>query len=595
MIPDPVEARRRTREHAEAVLTALARGEAPPQWESQAVDLKEEAGRRDEHGDVQPGQARNPQAEKHLAAEVRCFANTPGGGAVVLGVDDKTHDLLGTALDADFLRQRLHVLTGVAPVVEERSVRGVRVLLLLVGEADGPVEDSDHRLRWRVGDRCVTVDRAEWWTRRAARIGVDPMAAVTSRRLADVRESALTAVRAYLVEGGDTEAADLDGEALLTRIGVLRPDGSLSQAGVVVLCPQPRACLELSRLDVAGGDVTAAHVPVPGSSLLEGLREVEARLDAMNDVRPVSRGLVEEARRALPPRAVREAVLNGLTHRDWFHAGATTVRWIDADDTLEVTSPGGFTGGVNPTNALTTRHPRYPALADLFQALRLVDRQGVGVPRMYQTMLAGGHHAPVLEERPGPAVRTTLPGKPLVPVLPEVLAAVEPLVRRRDVRVAVLLDALLRHPFLTLERAAAVLQQSVDAARVTLQVVTECRVGDLPVFQGFRDTTVLADGLLEVVRAGRFGHAENGDVLWYRRSGLDTVRRVAHEWLGAHDRVTSGDVARLTGTWQANASKSLSVLADASDTVRRGPGRGRAAHFVAVAAGDVEGEPVPES
>jgi ATP-dependent DNA helicase RecG len=580
MIPDPVEARAALRQHVDIALRRLAEDSAS-MIETEKVDLKEEAGRRGRDGQLLPGASTNSKAADALAGEVRCFSNTPGGGALILGVDDKTHALIGTALEVEWLRQRIDDLTGVAPVVEETLVNGSRLLILIVAESAEPVEDPDHRLRWRVGDQCRTVDRAEWWSHRAGRIGVDPMAASTNRRVTDVSRGGLAAARDYLDEGGESETVGVDDTQLLTRLGVLRPDGTLSQAGVLVLCPSDRPLIELSRLDVAGGDVTLRYTHPAGKCLLEALREVEARLDAINTVRSISRGFVEEGQRLLPRRAVREAVLNHLTHRDWLQPEPTTVRWIDADDTLEVTSPGGFTGGVTADNVLTTRHSRYPALSDLFRSLRLVDRQGVGVPRMYQTMLAGGHQAPVIEQTAGPRVRTTLPGKPLSPVLAGLLAVVEPAPRRRDVRVAVLIDALLRRPFLTLPDVAAVLHGSAESAKLALAAVEECHVGDVPLLvrtsTGWRFDDRIARGAAQ----GAYGAVPaSSDLLWYRAGGSETVRRAAEYWLARNDRVTSGDIADVTGMTQPNVSTTLSSLAAAHETVARGPGKGRAAHFI---------------
>lgn len=581
MIPDPVRARAELREYADIVLGHLEAGTGLARVETEKVDLKEEAGRRDRGGDLFAGASTNPAAAEHLAGEVRCFANTPGGGVIVLGVHDKTHALLGTALDVEWLRQRLDALTGIAPVVEERSIRGVRLLILLVSESSEPVEDKDQRLRWRVGDQCRTVDRAEWWTHRAHRIGVDPMAAPTTHRPQDMSVSALSVVRTFLAAGGDDETAVVDDDQVLTRLGVLRPDGVLTQAGALLLCPAPRPMIELSRLDVAGGEVTLRYVHSAGTSLLEALREVEARLDVINGIRPASLGFVERGQRVLPVRAVREAVLNHLTHRDWMQPEPTSVRWIDSDDTLEVTSPGGFTGGVSPSNVLTTRHSRYPALADLFRALRLVDRQGVGVPRMFQTMLAGGHQAPVLEEIAGPRVRTILPGRPLVPVLAGLLATIEPAPRRRDVHVAVLLNALLRSPFLTEIQVGEVLQRSRESALPVLAAVGECKVRQRPLFERFSAGWRLDGAVADLAVRGEYGELPiSGDFLWYRIGGVTAVRRVAQLWLSVSSRVTSGDIANLTGMSQPNVSTILSGLAAAGDAVARGPGRGRAAHFV---------------
>ncbi|MFZ5871223.1 MAG: DUF5635 domain-containing protein [Actinomycetota bacterium] len=357
----------------------------------------------------------------------------------------------------------------------------------------------------------------------------------------------------------------------------------MTQAGALLLTASPRPQLVLSRLDVSGGDVIGAFEHQPGTSLLEALTAVEDRLDAYNTIRPASRGFVEAGQRQLPVRAVREAVLNHLTHRDWMQPEPTSVRWVDADAQLEVTSPGGFTGGVNADNVLTTRHSRYPALADLFRALRLVDRQGVGVPRMYQTMLAEGHRAPLIEEVPGPRVRTTLTGEPLLPVLAGVLARVDPPPRRRDVRVAVLLDALLRRPFLTRTSAGRVLQSSPARADLALDAVDSCTADGHPLTKRHADAWQLAPALASAALSGRYGMVpRSGELLWFRmQRSSDTVRRVALAWLDEHDKVSSGDVAALTGMAQPNASTILSGLAAARDGITRGPGKGRNAHFVA--------------
>lgn len=68
--------------------------------EHKHVDLKEEAGRRDRAGRIQPGSADNGDAAYKLAGEAACMANTPGGGALIVGVaNDGT--LVGADLDAE--------------------------------------------------------------------------------------------------------------------------------------------------------------------------------------------------------------------------------------------------------------------------------------------------------------------------------------------------------------------------------------------------------------------------------------------------------------------------------------------------------------
>ena len=90
----------------------------------------------------------------------------------------------------------------------------------------------------------------------------------------------------------------------------------------------------------------------------------------------------------------REAVLNALVHRDYFlHQ---SIHLTLHDGRAEITSPGGFTGGVTARNVL--RHPparrRNPLLADVLQAIGLVNRAGLGVDRIYEELLLLGKDLP---------------------------------------------------------------------------------------------------------------------------------------------------------------------------------------------------------
>jgi ATP-dependent DNA helicase RecG len=80
--PDPLEAQ------IDAVLRQIADASAPQDIEVAAVDVKEEPGRRGPGGAVQPGGRENESAARYLAGEMACFANTPAGGALILGVAD---------------------------------------------------------------------------------------------------------------------------------------------------------------------------------------------------------------------------------------------------------------------------------------------------------------------------------------------------------------------------------------------------------------------------------------------------------------------------------------------------------------------------
>lgn len=581
---DLLDARARLQAEVDALLAALERGVLPSDAEREHVDCKEEAGRRGSGGVLLTGEAHNLAAAEHLAREVACFANTPGGGALVVGVEDRTGALLGAGLDVDWLRHRIYQRIDVAPALEERFVAGVRLLVVFVAEAREPVEDPDGRLLWRTGGTCQPVDRAEWWLHRRASSGSDPMAAATDRTLSDVTDGALVVARRFLRESAgqqDIEVARSAAE-LLGYLGVLLPDGRLTQAGAVAFCASDRTWISTMVVDVEGGDVLAAAPDLTGLSLVEQVAATVQRLDAANTAVTLHEGFVEEPVRRLPLRAAREAVLNGVVHRDWMSPEPVMVRWTEADSALDVVSPGGFVGGVSAANALSQRYARSPALADLFRALRLVDRGGMGVDRMVREMVVLGHRRPLLVELDGPYVRTRLVGgRPVVPVI-DLVSRIHPAVRRRDVKVALVVDTLLHQPFVTAAQLTDVLQRPEVECAEAIDAASECRVDDQPLLRPYKDVWMLSDAAIYVLGAPRArSTSTRRDVLPYRRpnDAVPLVRR----WFEVHVRITSGDHAVMTGLTVAAARRQLERLVE-EGLLQRGDEQGRNAHFTAGAA-----------
>lgn len=578
--------RARTREAVEACLATLRSGVLPDDAERQRVDFKEESGRRGSGGRLLPGSPENTKAADQLADEVAAMANTPGGGALIVGVENRSGDLLGTELDAEWLRQQIYRRVDVAPDIEMVMERGIRLLVIYVAEAREPVEDTSDRLRWRVGASSVPVDRGEWWTHRQGRAGWDAMSRPSSLGLDHVTSGAVAVAREYLSrrDVSDEVQQDLAKAAtpdMLRQIGVLTVDDHLTEAGALLFCPSPRPWLTWSRLDVEGGDILARDDPHQGLSLLEQIHRVEALLEAANDRVTISGEFAERTVRELPMRSAREAVLNGVVHRDWNLHEATTVTWVEEDVSLTVVSPGGFVGGINEDNVLAQRFSRSPALADAVRALGLVDKQGIGVDRMYREMVTLGHRPPLLIEEPGPRVRTRLVGgRPVVPVM-RLTSRIQPVARQRDVQVALVVYTLLHRPFTTAEQMATVLQRTPSEAAEALETTYRCVIDGRPLIKPYKDAWLLSPDARRLVNGAKSDREllRRLGVLWYVGPSPQDAPAIADAWLAAHDRITSGDYAALTGLTPAGARGALDRLVEDGRLVR-GEVAGRNAHYL---------------
>lgn len=577
-----IDARERLREMVDDALTRLAAGESAKSLAREQLDFKEEAGRRGSGGILLPGTSTNSAAADHLADEVACMANTPGGGVLIVGVDDKTSSLLGASMDSEWLRQRIYRLVDIAPVIEERRVQGVRLLIVLVAQSREPVEDRNGRVRWRVGDSCAPVDRAEWWLLREQTDNSDLMARPTTRTIADVSSAAIRVARSYLgVDSGQSESvSDAAPAELLSRLGVLRPDGRLSQAGALMFCPSDRTLLSLVAIDVEGGDLLLEPADLAGLSLLEQIQSVEARLDVLNTSITLTGAFAEPRVRRLPPRAVREAILNGVAHREWMNADPTSVTWIDADSVLEVVSPGGFSGGISSHNVLTHRYVRHPALTDLLRALKLVEKQGLGVDRMVRDMVALGYRTPLVVEEEGPRVRARLSGgRPVRPTM-DLVAAIRPTMRQNDVRVALIVHTLLQRPFVTADLLTELLQRPEAESQEAIEAAADCQIDAGLLLFKYKDVWTLSTEATAALERSRDQSAAPGarDSLPYLRpeDGSTTVA----QWLASHDRITTTDYATMSALSTQGARNQLDRLT-AVGALIRGVGMGRNAHYTA--------------
>ena len=495
------------------------------------------------------------------------MANTPGGGAVIVGVSDEGK-WIGTRLDADWVRHRIWELTSrqLTVAVREERLEGCRLLVLTCLEALAPVRYRG-RLRWRVGTHCVEVDPVVWQSRMLERIGFDWSDQPSGKTLDDASPVAIQVARDYLRESNASEsdtglvhATDAD---LLRRLNLVKGSRDLNNAGSLLFVETPSPGVDYIRRDMPGGDST---LRIEGAGpLLVQVREVERAGEVANRVTHTAEGFARGRIRAIPPRTLREAIVNGLVHRDW----------------LTVTSPGAFVGGVTPANIIThPAAPRYRTLSEAVASLGLAEREGIGVDRMVRDMLAIGHPPPVIAEMDGPYVRVVLLGGPPDTAVVDLVAALTP-AWAGNVDSLLLIEHLTRCGWVDAESAIELLQRS--SAEEAGEAI-----------RGLADARLDAAGSVSVIApvqgvpadqpdAFRFSDAVRGR-LAHRLAPLGTPEGRAAlilHWSRARGRVSSTEVADLTGLSKVSASRLLTGLADSGDLKGGRPGRrGRGFFYV---------------
>lgn len=438
-------------------------------WETQDLDFKEWNGRS------------TADAVALVVEMAVCMANG-GGGTTVFGIHNqrigREAAILGVPgdIDVNLLKKAVYDRTDpkLTPVFEELRVpEGTgRLLLMHVFQGLPPYTDTSGSAKIRVGTDCQPLTGT---LRRSIMIetGETDFTAVEVDGDPDVLVSAVAMERlrdAARRERAPDDLLRLSDRELLGLAGVVRPSGRLTRAGVIIAGREDALRAHVPhhvwthfrmRSDTEYSDPLHGRAALP-----DALAQLEQRVLADNPITTVEVGPFHFEYRTYPEIALREALLNAFAHRDYRIGGPVLVKQYPG--ALDVHSPGGFIGGVSPSNVLHHQPvARNPHLVEALIRLRLVNRGNLGVPRMFTAMLQDGREPPIISEM-GEAVTVAFRAGTFSRPFRAFVAEQDALSRRVTVDHLLILHWLLRHPELPLDEAARLVQRSEGAARDVL-------------------------------------------------------------------------------------------------------------------------------
>lgn len=379
---------------------------------------------------------------------IPAFAMTDGG-LIVLGVDDRRSLVPGGCrLDQKTYRAITDVArsVGVDVNVREVEVDGEPVVLVSVPEVRGRIVTTPNgRLLHRVGDQVTPLvgDRLAWFVRERTDVAAEDEVVRDAR----FDEGSVALVNAALRADGrpDVDADDLPRALADLHLAERTPAGTdVLAAAVVLFGTDPRtviagAAVQFVRRSGVGpgpGPTTRrTEIAGPLPSVVDRcLDEVNATTQRFEVVTGRRREFVP----TYPERALREALLNALAHRDYSLAGATVdvTVW---DDRVEIRSPGPLPGPITLDNIRTEHYSRNRRVMRCLKQLGLVEEYGEGVDRMFDEMAARLMLPPQIDARER-SVTVTLFNRFLVSIEDQVwLANLGRLDISRDERLALVL------------------------------------------------------------------------------------------------------------------------------------------------------------
>lgn len=367
---------------------------------------------------------RGPGDLKDVGRAICAFANSEGG-VVILGVDD-SGTIVGVADAAEAVQERLtsFLQSGCSSPVSARMGRHQHPSGW-VHWIEVPRQRGYEPLRF--GGRV--------WVRRE-RSSVEPSPAelqelynafgyiLTEERgigAARVGDIELDAFRGYLHALGletDEDPQPTPDEDLQNRGVVAAIDGELHPTlyGVLAFGREPQRYPQTSNFWVE----CVAYDGVDRASNVVLVGEAKGRLDeqvqrAVGWVRSLGRsetyrGLIREDTPLISEKALREAIVNAVAHRDYAITGSKVLFEV-FEDRIDITSPGTLPNHMTPASVRAGGHPRSrnELMANFLLVKRLMEQRGRGWPVMRRAMREfNGTDAELTQDKDGKFVRVTL-------------------------------------------------------------------------------------------------------------------------------------------------------------------------------------------
>lgn len=309
-----------------------------------------------------------------------------GGGKIVLGVTDRRpRRIVGTAAFAEPGRTEagLHDrLSHRIPVEELRTADGRVLVVHVPSRLPGTAWQIEGRYLKRAGDELAVLTDTEL---RAifAETGPDFSSQICpGATLVDVDPKSLDLLRRlWLRKSGDQSLANRPPERLLADAELLIGD-RLTYAALILMGTREALGRHLAQAEVvfeyrsseAPGPAAARHEFRQG--FLPVLDEIWHLINLRNDLQHFQQGLFVWDVPTFNERAIREALLNAVSHRDYRNGGSVFVRQYPRR--IEIVSPGGFPPGITPANVLWQQNPRNRRVAEVLGKCGLVERAGQG-------------------------------------------------------------------------------------------------------------------------------------------------------------------------------------------------------------------------
>lgn len=330
--------------------------------------------------------------DSNEAARCCCALANCGGGMLVFGITDKRpRRVVGSNAFEQPERTRMGLIDRLKVMVDFQIINheGKRVLVFDVASRPLglPIQD-DGIAWWYEGDSLIPMPES---IRRKIyeETGEDFSATIChSATIEDIDYTAVEAFRNKWIEkSGNKRLAALSAEQLLHDCAAVVDEG-ITYAALILFgkkealdkyLPQAEMVFEYRQTNSSG---PANHREEFRAGFFSYFDRLWDLINLRNIRQHYQEGFFVYDILAFNERAVREIILNALSHRNYQMGGSVFIRQYP--DRLVVESPGGLPFGISLQNILNRQLPRNRRIAEMLALCGLVERSGQGMNLIYE-------------------------------------------------------------------------------------------------------------------------------------------------------------------------------------------------------------------
>jgi len=372
--------------------------------------------REDEHLEFK--EAKNNFHFEKLVKYCAALANE-GGGSIILGVTDTVpRKVVGSQVFTNLERTKAGLIEKLRLRIEAQEIAHAdgRVLVFTAPARPIGVPVAVDGAYWMRAGEDLAAMTPDMLRRIFDEAGPDFSAEICPKAtLADLDPAAIESLRErWSRHSGNKTLAKRPVDKLLQDAELIVSNG-VTYAALILLGTRTALGRLLAQAEVI---FEYRSTPRPGPAnqreeyrqgFLSFYDRVWELVDMRNDKQHFQDRMVMHAVSTFSEIAVREALLNAVSHRDYRHPGSVFVRQFPRR--IEIVSPGGFPPGITPDNILDQQLPRNRRIAETFARCGLIERSGQGADRIVEECVRHGQPLPDYSHSDAHQVWLTLDGE----------------------------------------------------------------------------------------------------------------------------------------------------------------------------------------